>query len=87
MEERYIELINSFKKLDINDKRSEIHKNMLELLNLLYNVNKNINDMNDVLPIFSNYEDEKQFLDSLFSCIISIKEENAKLIDNINKMQ
>ena len=84
MKEKHIELIKKFKKLDIEDKRSEVYKNTLELLQLLYYENKKIDNMNGILPVMSEYENEDQFLDVLFTTIISIKEENAKLIENIN---
>ena len=86
MEEKYLRLVYEFKKLDIEDKKSEISKNMLELLQLLYYTNKKIDNMESPLPVSSSYDDEDEFLDSIFTYIISIKEENAKLIDNINKM-
>lgn len=84
MEEKYLNLIESFKQLDINDKKEEIIKNIQELLKLLYLTNKNIDDFNTMLPVFDNYENEEEYFNLLFSYIISIKEENAKLINSIN---
>lgn len=79
MKQEYINLINSFKELDNDDKKNEILKNVLELLKLLYITNKS----NDNLPISNNYEDDSEYYDMLFAYIIAVKEENAKLIDNI----
>ena len=68
------------------DKKNEIYKNILELLNLLYYTNKKIDNLDTVLPVLQNYEDDEGYFDMLFTYIISIKEENAKLIENINNL-
>lgn len=81
MRQEHINLINSFKELDNDDKKNEILKNVLELLKLLYITNKSNDNYN--LPISNNYEDDSEYYDMLFAYIIAIKEENAKLIDNI----
>lgn len=81
MKQEHINLVNSFKKLDNDDKKNEILKNVLELLKLLYITNKSNDNYN--LPISNNYEYDSEYYDMLFAYIISIKEENAKLIDNI----
>ena len=81
MENRYIELIKSFKTLEIEDKKKEIMSNSLELLKLLYYLNKQIDINTTPLPILSNYKTEDEYFDSLFTIIISLKEENAKLIE------
>ena len=59
-------------------------KQSLELLKLLYYINKKINKYNEVLPILSEYNNEDEYFDNLFTIIISLKEENAKLLDNLN---
>ena len=84
MEEKYLNLLESFKRLDINDKKEEIIKNTYELLNLLYVTNKNTNQFNTMLPVYNNYDSEEEYFNLLFSYIISLKEENAKLINSIN---
>ena len=84
MENKYIELIKSFKEMDIEDKKEDIMNQSLELLKLLYYVNKKINNYNEVLPILPEYNDEDEYFDKLFTIIISLKEENAKLLDNLN---
>lgn len=81
MKQEHINLINSFKELDNDDKKNEILKNVLELLKLLYITNKSNDNYN--LSILNNYEDDSEYYDMLFSYIIAIKEENAKLIDNM----
>ncbi len=86
MENRYIELIKSFKTLEIEDKKKEIMSNSLELLKLLYYLNKQIDINTTPLPILSNYKTEDEYFDSLFTIIISLKEENAKLIEKYKQI-
>jgi len=81
MKQEHINLVNSFKELDNDDKKNEILKNVLELLKLLYITNKSNDNYN--LPILNNYEDDSEYYDMLFAYIIAIKEENAKVIDNM----
>ena len=85
MEEKYLNYIKSFNQLDIENKKEEIKNNLLELLKLLYFTNKKIDNMNDVLPIYNNYSNDDEYFNLLFSYIISLKEENAKLIEKINE--
>ena len=66
------------------DKKEDVMKQSLELLKLLYYVNKKADEYNELLPILSEYNDEEEYFDKLFTIIISLKEENAKLLDNLN---
>ena len=84
MENKYIELIKAFKEMDIEDKKEDVMKQSLELLKLLYYVNKKMDKYNNLLPILPEYNDEDEYFDKLFTIIISLKEENAKLLDNLN---
>ena len=84
MENKYIELVKAFKTMDIEDKKEDIMNQSLELLKLLYYINKKINKYNEVLPILSEYNNEDEYFNNLFTIIISLKEENAKLLDNLN---
>ena len=86
MEENYINLIRAFKKLDIEDKKEEIIKKLYELINLLYLENKKIDSFNVPLGILNDYMDEDLYYDLLFSCIMTIREENAKLIEKIENI-
>ena len=83
--ENYIDYINKFKRLDIDDKRKEIVNNFNELFNVLYTHNNKFDISKDLLPIFRRYNNEDEFLDLLFTYIISFKEENAKLIKYLIK--
>ncbi len=85
MIEKYINYINVFKKLDVDDKKEEIIKNFNELFNLLYTYNNNFDLDKNLLPIFKSYESDDEFLNLLFTYIISFKEENAKLIKYITE--
>ena len=84
MEEQHYKLINAFKNLDVEDKKQEIFKNIHELLNLLYYTNKKIDEFNKILPVLNSEESEDEYFDKLFTYVISLKEENAKLIEKIN---
>ena len=53
MIEKYINYINVFKKLDVDDKKEEIIKNFNELFNLLYTYNNNFDLDKNLLPIFT----------------------------------
>lgn len=83
--ENYTNYIEAFRKLDIDDKKEEIIKNFNELFNLLYTYNNNFDLDKSLLPVFKSYETDDEFLDLLFTYIISFKEENAKLIKYINE--
>ena len=86
MEESYLKYIESFNELDIEDKKKEIKNNLYDLLRLLYFTNKKIDNMNEVLPIYNNYSNEDEYFNLLFTYIISLKEENAKLIEKIENI-
>ena len=81
MMESYYELVDSFKDLDVYDKKEEIISELLSLLKLLSTVNKNKDIMNEILPVIQSHDDEDEYFDELFTIIISLKEECAKLID------
>ena len=85
MEEQYIKLIEAFHKLDVEDKKEEILKNIYDLLKVLYFTNKSIDNDNDILPVFTKSENEDEYYDQLFTYVISLKEENAKLIEKVIK--
>ena len=80
MENNYNSLINSFKGLTEVDKRKIIIQNIGELLVLLYKTNKTYDAENTLLPVINDYSDENEYLDALFTQIISLKEETAKLV-------
>ena len=82
MRKEYVELVNKFKALSDDEKQEEILNNINQLLKLLYLVNKKDNSFNEVLPIINKYENESEYYDVLYTYIISLKEETAKLINN-----
>ena len=85
MEEKYINLIKSFKTLDDEYKKEEILRNIYELLNLLHYINNKTNKFNNNLTLLNRIEKDSEYFDTLFSYIILLKEENAMLLKNINK--
>lgn len=86
MEENYINLIAAFKGLEIEDKKEEILKKMYELIQLLYLENKKIDNFNTPLGILKEYSDDDSYYDLLFSYVMTLREENAKLIEKIEKL-
>ena len=80
MIEKYIKYVNAFEQLYEEDKKKEIVNQLKDLLEILYNINYDVNDKNELLPIIDSFEDER-FLSQVFTCILSIKEENAKILD------
>ncbi len=84
MENKYINLIKEFKKLDVEDKKEEILLEISKLLQLLYYENKKIDDLNTCLDVLNKYSDDSSYFDVLYTYIISLKEENAKLIEKID---
>ena len=86
MEGQYINLIRNFKKLDIEDKKEEILKKIYELIQLLYLENKKIDSFNTPLVILQEYTDDDSYFDLLFTYVMTLREENAKLIEKIEKL-
>lgn len=86
MEENYINLISAFKQLDIEEKKEEILKKTYELIKLLYLENKKIDSFNTPLGILREYNDDDSYYNLLFSYIMTLREENAKLIEKIENI-
>ena len=86
MEENYINLIAAFKGLEIEDKKEEILKKIYELIQLLYLENKKIDNFNTPLGILKEYSDDDSYYNLLFSYVMTLREENAKLIEKIEKL-
>ena len=84
MKTEYVELVKYFRNLSDEEKMEEILNNVNELLNLLYTTNASLNSSNESLPLLNDYSNESEFYAVLFTNVISIKEETAKLI-NISK--
>ena len=86
MEENCINLIEAFKGLEIEDKKEEILKKIYELIQLLYLENKKIDNFNTPLGILKEYSDDDSYYNLLFSYVMTLREENAKLIEKIEKL-
>lgn len=83
MEENYINLLSNFKLLDLDDKRDEIIKKTYELIQLLYFENKKIDSFNSALGVLKDYNDDDEYFDLLFSYIMTLREETAKILEKL----
>ena len=86
MKENYINLLRNFKILDLEDKKDQILKKTYELLQLLYFENKKIDNLNSALGILKNFNDDDEYFDLLFSYIMTLREESAKIIEKLHNM-
>lgn len=85
MNEKYNKYVKCFSNLDIEDKKQEILKHLLELINLLTKINNDL-DTSVSLPILNDYAkdgNDDEYYNQLFTYVISLKEETAKLIETI----
>lgn len=81
MNNSYIDMVSAFSELDIESKREEILKEVSELLSLFYYMNKKCDSLNEALPVLQEYDSEDEYLDELFTILISLKEESAKVVE------
>ena len=81
MLEKYKEYIDSFDELDKEDKQQAIIENIEELIKFLYKANKNFIDAPNILPVFKNPQNDYEFLKSIFTYILSLKELSAETVD------
>ena len=80
MEEKYKDYLISFNNLDVCDKRKELTNELLDLIKTFYKINKDFNIDSYVLPVVRDGITEEEYLTSLFSCILSLKEVSADTI-------
>lgn len=80
MKEKYKDYIISFNHLDIYDKRKELTNELLDLLKIFYKINKDFNIDCHVLPIINDSSTEEEYLTSLCSCVLSLKEVSSDTI-------
>ena len=81
MLEKYKEYIDSFDDLDKEDKQQAIIENIEELIKFLYKANKNFIDAPNILPVFKNPQNDDEFLKSILTYILSLKELSAETVD------
>ena len=81
MLEKYKEYIDSFDELDKEDKQQAIIENIEELIKFLYKANRNFVDTTNILPVFKNPQNDDEFLKSIFTYILSLKELSAETVD------
>lgn len=80
MKEKYKDYLISFNNLDIYDKRKELTNELLDLIKTFHKINKDFNIDSHVLPIISDNYTEEEYLTSLCSCVLSLKEVSADTI-------
>lgn len=83
------ELINAFKELDLIDKKKELADELTELAMVIRKLNNdiNINNMGDNSNFRKLYDinsSDDEYLVSIFSNIINLKEELAMYLDKIS---
>ena len=82
MKNSYDKYLDSFNKLDLDDKRCYIIDNLEELIKILYKINIDYNKTCDILKT-NNYETEEEYLNELFKVVISLRGVCAGTIDII----
>ena len=82
-EEKYNNYLNSFKNLDIDEKKEFIISDLNELINAFYKINTDFNKNSKMLPVEEDYETNDEFLDKIFTLIASLKEVSADTLSII----
>lgn len=85
MIDNYINYINAFKELDVEDKKEEIVNNFKELLDVLNKVNIKFNSNEVSLGVSETIDTEDNFLLTLFTYSVVLKEEYSKILNYIIK--
>ena len=83
MEEKYNNYLDAFSKLDIADKRQEIIDELLNIIKVFYKVNTDFNLNVKLLPVKSDYKSEDEYLNSLISYVISLRELSSGAVNLI----
>lgn len=83
MQEKYNNYLNSYKNLDIEEKKEIIISNLDELLKMFMKINIDFQRPNNILPIEEDYENDDEFLIKLFTQILTLKEISAETINII----
>ena len=84
MKEEYLDLISKFRELNIEDKKKDILDIIYDEIRLLYLENKKIDDYNEPLGMLKEYSDDDSYFDLLFTYIMTLREENDKLIEKLH---
>ena len=80
MVEKYKDYMISFNNLDIYDKRKELTSELFDLIKIFHKINKDFDIDSKVLPIVRDNDSEEEYLTSLYSCVLSLKEVSADTI-------
>ena len=81
MKEEYLKYILAFKKLSTDNKQTEILSQLIELIQFTNTINNRLNDAEKPLPVLTTADNEDEYLDQLFTLLLSLKEENGKLVN------
>ena len=82
-EEKYNNYVNSFKSLDYDEKKEFIISELNELIKAFYKINIDFNKTDKILPVEDEYETDDEFLNIIFTLIISLKEVSADTLSII----
>lgn len=82
-EEKYNNYMNSFKNLEFDEKKEFIISELNELINAFYKINLDFDKNDKILPMKEEYETDNEFLDKIFTSIISLKEISADTLSVI----
>lgn len=81
MREEYLKYVLAFKNMNTESKKSELVSQLAELIKFINDTNKQIDIPDAYLPVLTNAVEEDDYLTQLFTLIISLKEENGKLVN------
>lgn len=82
-EEKYNNYVNSFKSLDYDEKKEFIISELNELIKAFYKINIDYNKTDKILPVEEDYETDDEFLNKIFTQILSLKEISADTLSII----
>lgn len=82
----YLEVLNSFTNLSEEYKKSEIRKKLREILKLLYLLNKNYDENNEMFPLLEE-ADDNHFFDAMFSYVLTVQDELTKFIEHLDILE
>lgn len=83
MREEYLKYVLAFKNMNTESKKAELVSQLAELIEFINDTNKQIDETDSYLPVLTKVNDEDDYLTQLFTLIISLKEENGKLVNRL----
>lgn len=83
MRDEYLKYVLAFKNMNTESKKTELVSQLAELIEFISNTNKQIDINDSYLPVLTKVSDDDDYLTQLFTLIISLKEENGKLVQHL----